>query len=206
MRGMGERMAKAAEFPQGTPASVVEALIRPHDLEERVTGKHVTWRGQIFETGQLDVTTPDGQPGLRDIVWHHGGAGVLVLRDGKMCLVRQWRVALGRLTLEIPAGKIDPGEDPALCAARELAEETGLVAERLDHIADSAGAPGFTNEMTRIFWARGLSAHPAHPDPDEFVDVTWIAPADIVEAARVGAIQDAKTLIAAYAALAETRA
>ena len=188
-------------LPEGTPASIAEALLAPHDLEEVVVGKHVSWKGQIFETGQLDVTTPDGKPGLRDLVWHHGGAGVLALRDGRMCLVRQWRVALNRLTLEIPAGKIDPDEDPALCAARELAEETGLVAERLDHIADSAGAPGFTNEMTRIFWAHGLSQSPAHPDSDEFVDVCWIAPADIVEGARVGVIQDAKTIIAAYAAL-----
>lgn len=188
-------------LPEGTPASIAEALLAPHDLEEVVVAKHVSWKGQIFETGQLDVTTPDGKPGLRDLVWHHGGAGVLALRDGRMCLVRQWRVALNRLTLEIPAGKIDPDEDPALCAARELAEETGLVAERLDHIADSAGAPGFTNEMTRIFWAHGLSQSPAHPDSDEFVDVCWIAPADIVEGARVGIIQDAKTIIAAYAAL-----
>lgn len=188
-------------LPEGTPASIAEALLAPHDLEEVVVAKHVSWKGQIFETGQLDVTTPDGKPGLRDLVWHHGGAGVLALRDGRMCLVRQWRVALNRLTLEIPAGKIDPDEDPALCAARELAEETGLVAERLDHIADSAGAPGFTNEMTRIFWAHGLSQNPAHPDSDEFVDVCWIAPADIVEGARVGVIQDAKTIIAAYAAL-----
>ena len=194
-------MSAQAVFPEGTPASVAEALSRPHNLEEVVKAKHLQWKGQIFETGQLDVTTPDGKPGLRDLVWHHGGAGVLAIRDGRMCLVRQWRVALDRLTLEIPAGKIDPGEDPALCAARELAEETGLVAQRLDHIADSAGAPGFTNEMTRIFWAHGLSQSPAHPDSDEFVDVCWIAPADIVQAARAGAIQDAKTIIAAYAAL-----
>ena len=194
-------MPETLSLPEGTPESIVCAFTRPHQLEEVVTARRDRWAGQIFVAGELDVTTPDGARGVRDIIWHHGGCGVLALRDGKMCLVRQWRVALGRLTLEIPAGKLDAGEDPATCAARELAEETGLVAERLEHVADSAGAPGFTNEMTRVFRAWGLSAHPAHPDPDEFVDVCWVPPADVIEAARVGTIQDAKTIIAAFDAL-----
>ena len=189
-------------FPEGTPISIVNALSLPTEgLEERVIAEHERWSGQIFRVAQLDVVTPDGTPGVRDIVWHHGGAGVAAVRDGKLCLVRQWRVALGRMTLEIPAGKIDAGEDPALCAARELAEETGLVAERLEFVASSAGAPGFTNERTRIFLAHGLSTHPAHPDPDEFVDVLWLPVEDVIEASRLGVILDAKTIIAAYAAL-----
>lgn len=185
------------------PQSVREAYELPAaSLIEHVERERPCWEGQIFKVAQLDVTQPDGTPGVRDIVWHHGGAGVCAVRDGKMCLVRQWRVALGRMTLEIPAGKIDPGEDPAVCAARELAEETGLKAANLEFVASSAGAPGFTNERTRIFLAHGLSAHPAHPDPDEFVDVLWLPIADVVEAVRLGAIQDAKTIISAYAALA----
>ncbi len=185
------------------PESIRHAFSLPSDsLEERVVAHHPRWEGSIFRVEQLDVVQPDGTPGVRDIVWHHGGAGVCAVRDGRMCLVRQWRVALGRMTLEIPAGKIDAGEDPARCAARELEEETGLTAERLEFVASSAGAPGFTNERTRVFMAHGLSTHPAHPDSDEFVDVLWVPVADVVEAVRLGAIKDAKTIIAAYAALA----
>lgn len=191
-------------LPDGVPVSIAEAFARPSDgLEERILAEHERWEGAIFRVAQLDVEQPDGTPGVRDIVWHHGGAGVAAVRDGKICLVRQWRVALGRMTLEIPAGKIDEGEDPAVCAARELAEETGLVAERLEYVASSAGAPGFTNERTRVFLAHGLATHPAHPDPDEFVDVLWVPLADVIEAARLGVIMDAKTIIGAYAALAK---
>ena len=86
---------------------------------------------------------------------------------------------------------------PAVCAARELTEETGLVAERLVPIAISRSAPGFTNEATRIFYAQGLSQHPASPDPDEFVAVVWVPVEEVVAAVRAGIIQDAKTVIAA---------
>ena len=190
-------------LPKGTPKSIVEALSsQDESLKERVIQEHPKWEGNIFRVVQLDVEQPDGTPGVRDIVWHHGGAGVAAVRDGKLCLVKQWRVALDRMTLEIPAGKIDAGEDPAICAARELAEETGLVAERLEYVASSAGAPGFTNERTRVFLAHGLSTHPAHPDPDEFVDVLWVPLRDVIDASRLGVIMDAKTIIGAYAALA----
>ena len=189
------------QLPEGVPASIAQALCAPTEgLEERVLAEHPIWSGRIFSAVQLDVEQPDGTPGVRDIVWHHGGAGGAAVRDGKICLVRQWRVAFGRMTLEIPAGKLDEGEDPAVCAARELAEETGLVAEHLEFVAAAAGSIGFTNEKTRVFLAHGLSTHPAHPDPDEFVDVCWIPVEDVIKAAHLGVIQDAKTIIGAYAA------
>lgn len=176
----------------------IRALLRDDaTLVERIDEQEPIWKNAIFSAERWQVTQPDGQVGERDIVLHHGGAGVCVVRDGRMCLVRQHRVALGRMTLEIPAGKIDPGEDPAVCAARELTEETGLVAERLVPIAVSRSAPGFTNEATRIFYAEGVAQHPAHPDADEFVDVVWVPLDEVVAAVRAGLIQDAKTVISA---------
>lgn len=166
-------------------------------LKERVDTRENKWHCAIFEAERWEVTQPDGLVGERDIVLHNGGAGVCVIRDHKMCLVRQYRVALGRMTLEIPAGKLDVGEDPAVCAARELIEETGLVAKRLVPIAVSSSAPGFTNEKTRIFYADGVSQHPAHPDSDEFVDVVWVPLDEVVAAVRAGIIEDAKTVISA---------
>ena len=178
--------------------SRIRSLLRDDpSLVETVDTREQQWHCGIFDAERWMVTQPDGQVGERDIVLHHGGAGVCVIREGKMCLVRQYRVALGRMSLEIPAGKIDPDEDPAVCAARELLEETGLMAERLVPIAISRSAPGFTNEATRIFYADGVSQHPASPDSDEFVDVVWVPLDEVVAAVRAGIIQDAKTVISA---------
>lgn len=186
------------DYEAGSTQRIRELLQDDARLVERVTKRETMWKGVIFEVQQLQVATPDGGAGRRDILLHHGGAGVCVVRDGKLCLVRQYRVALERMTLEIPAGKLDPGEDPAVCAARELAEETGLVADRLEYVASSLGAPGFSNEKTRVFRAWGLSRHAAHPDEGEFVDVVWIPVADVMAAIKEGLIQDAKTIVAAY--------
>ncbi len=169
---------------------------------EKVERIHKEWDGRIFSVETLDVRLSDGSAGWREIVRHNGGAGVCAIRDGKICLVRQYRVALGRMSLEIPAGKLDPGEDPAICAARELEEETGLVAERIEPLAVSAGAPGFNNEKTRIFAAHGLAQGPANPDAGEFVDVVWLPISDMVEAIRAGLIEDAKTVVSVFAAAA----
>ena len=103
---------------------------------------------------------------------------------------------------EIPAGKLDPNEDPATCAARELTEETGLVAGRLELLANTAGAPGFNDEKTRVFVAYDLMQGEACPDEGELVDVVWLPVTDMVEAIRAGLIEDAKTVVSVLAAAA----
>ncbi len=123
------------------------------------------------------------------------------MADGQMCLVRQYRVAVGRMTLEIPAGKLDAGESPALCAARELREETGLVARELEPIAVSAGSIGFTNETTHIFLAHGVTRGESSPDEGELLGVVWLPVREVVDAVRAGAIQDAKTIVSALTVL-----
>ena len=198
-----------SQMPQGQDngegdgsTKLVEKLLRPEPrLVETVDSRETMWKGVIFEVQRLDVLCPDGSHGRRDILLHNGGAGVCAVRDGKICLVRQYRVALGRMSLEIPAGKLEPGEDPAICAARELEEETGLVADRLERIAVSAGAPGFNNEKTRIFLATGLHRGEASPDEGEFVDVVWLPLKDMMAAIHAGLIEDAKTIISVYEAL-----
>ena len=171
-------------------------------LVEKVTLCNEEWRGKIFSVEHLQVELPDQSLDWREIVRHNGGAGVCAVRDGKICLVRQYRVALGRMTLEIPAGKLDPGEDPALCAGRELTEETGLKAGRLELLANTAGAPGFNDEKTRIYVAYDLEQGTARPDEGELVDVVWLPVQDMVEAIRAGLIEDAKTVVSVLAAAA----
>ena len=181
----------------------VRGLLEPDpSLVETVVATHPQWQGRIFGVQTLDVELPDGSLGYREVVRHHGGAGVAAVRDGRMCLVRQYRVAVDAMTLEIPAGKLEEGEDPAACAARELLEETGLVAESLEFVARAAGSIGFTDESTHIYLAHGLSKHESSPDEGEFVDVAWLPVGDVVDAARAGLVVDGKTILAALAVLA----
>ncbi|WP_082629933.1 NUDIX hydrolase [Olsenella massiliensis] len=187
----------------------LRGLLAPDErLREEVARRRTAWEGSIFSAELLDVSLPDGSSSVREVARHHGGAGVCVVRDGRICLVRQWRVALAAMTLEIPAGKLDPNEDPRACAARELFEETGLTASSLELVATSVGSPGFSDETTRVFRAVGPHAPTtagesdgapvAHPDEGEFVDVCWV-PLDVALAAvERGLITDAKTIIAIY--------
>lgn len=178
------------------------ALAPDARLHERVVRTDPEWQGKIFSVEHLRVELSDGSLDWREVVRHHGGAGVVAVRDGRVCLVRQYRVALGRMTLEIPAGKVDPGEPRDACAARELTEETGLVAERLELLTESYGAPGFTDEHTSVYFAHGLSQRDAAPDEGEFVDVLWVPVDEAVSAIRLGLIDDAKTVEGILAAKA----
>ena len=178
------------------------ALADDARLVERVTGTESSWEGRIFTAERIEVELADGTRSWREVVRQHGGAGVLAVLEGRVCLVRQYRVALEHTTLEIPAGKVDPGEDRATCAARELTEETGLVAERLELLVESYGAPGFTNEHTSVYFAHGLSQGPASPDDGELVDVLWVPVDDVLAAIRAGLIDDAKTVEGVLAARA----
>jgi ADP-ribose pyrophosphatase len=170
-------------------------------LEERTVAVHPEWRGVIFGVERRDVELPDGSRARRDIVRHSGGVGVIAIdEEGRLCLVRQWRICLDRVTLEIPAGKLEPGEDPADAARRELAEETGIDPDTLEPFVTEYGSPGFTDECTRLFIARGLHHGEPHPDAGELVDATWTPVPELVSQVLEGRIQDAKTIIAIFAA------
>lgn len=181
---------------------VRQALELDDVMYEKIVDSSVEWEGKIFSVEHQRVELSDGTLDWREIVRHHGGAGVVAVIDGKVCLVRQYRVALGRMTLEIPAGKVDPTEPRELCASRELTEETGLVAERLELLTESYGAPGFTNEHTSVYFAHGLEQGAAHLDEGEFLNVVWL-PIDVaILAIRAGLIDDAKTVSGILAAKA----
>ena len=171
-------------------------------LHEDIAGRTPIFDGHTFSVETLSVVLSDESHGYREILHHLGGAGVAVICDNRVCLVRQYRVALGRMSLEIPAGKLDAGEGPAMTAARELREETGLVAGRLVHIATSAGAPGFNAEKACIFAAYDVTQGDAAPDEGELVDVVWVDLDDMVETICAGLIEDAKTVVAVFAAKA----
>lgn len=177
--------------------SIQKLCVSDENLQEHLLQSQTVWTGKIFSVETSQVSCPDGSLAYRELARHHGGAAVAVIRDGKLCLVRQWRVSVNQLTLEIPAGKLEPGEDPTVCAARELKEETGLVASSLELLATSYGSIGFTDEHTMIYLAHGVHQSDAIPDKGEFVDVVWLDISEVLDAVKAGLICDSKTIIAA---------
>ena len=130
------------------------------------------------------------------MVEHPGGARVLYVRVGKVLLVRQFRYPYGEETLEIPAGKLDPGEDPAHTAARELAEETGWEPASVQHLYTIYPTPGYSAEKIYIYRAHGVRAGAVHPDADEFLTSAFYPVEDVFAMIERGEIRDAKTIIA----------
>ncbi|WP_417228530.1 NUDIX domain-containing protein [Thermophilibacter sp.] len=167
-------------------------------LAERPLTEDVAWTGRIFNVDRLRVELPDGRAAVRDVVRHPGAVAVVALtEDGRICLVRQYRTALGRVTVEIPAGKLAPGEDPLECAGRELLEETGMSAEKIAFLTTIASSAGFCDELIHIYMATGLEFSRSDPDADEFINVDLVPLGELVDAVLDGRIEDAKTVVGA---------
>ena len=151
------------------------------------------------------VRLPNGNVHTRIVVRHPGAACVLATTaDNRVVLVRQWRYATNQATLEIPAGKLDDGEDPAVCALRELGEETPYTAERVEKILDFFSAPGFCDEVLHLYRARNIAPTSSlQPDEDEVVEAELYSREQIREMLANGAFKDGKTLIALQWWLAE---
>ena len=166
------------------------------ELKEIPVSSELIFSGRIFDVQRWQVTCPNGHPASREIVLHRGAAAVVpVYADGTTLLVRQHRVAVDRVTLEIPAGKLDSaGEDPLDCAVRELEEETGLKAGRMTPLTSLLTTPGFCTEQIAIYLAQELTQGSTHPDEDEFLGLVRIPLEDAVAMVMRGEIRDSKTI------------
>lgn len=169
------------------------------DLREiPVDGSQETlFHGILIDVSHMQVRLPNGETALREIVHHMGAAAIVpVDEEENVYLVRQHRVVMDLMTLEIPAGKLDyAGEDPLHCAIRELEEETGLRAEHMDMMSHVLTTPGFCTETIGLFLATGLSQHSSHPDPDEFLHVEKMPLRQAVSRVMSGEFRDAKTAL-----------
>ncbi len=154
------------------------------------------YQGRVVSLNLESVTLPNGATVEMEIIHHPGASAVVPMSDDKtVLLIRQYRHAVGGYILEIPAGKLDPGEDPRECARRELEEEIGCRAAFLDHLLSFFTTPGFTDEIIHIYKATGLTRGKQNLERDEVLDVVEIPLENAMTRIEDGTIRDGKTIV-----------
>jgi ADP-ribose pyrophosphatase len=164
--------------------------------EKRIESQPI-YSGRVVILSVDTVELPNGQRAKRELVQHPGAVAIVpVADDGKLVLVEQFRYAAGKVLLEIPAGTLQPGEDPDLCAERELQEEIGYKPGKLEKLGAIYLAPGYSTEIIHLYLATGLIESRLAMDSDEFIEVTRLSLAEVFARIDSNAIQDAKTISA----------
>ena len=200
-----DRLAVAASQSFKAEPGVVQPAVRDVEyagaLYEKVLHTTEKFAGRVFRVEVLDVELPDGQKSFREVVRHNGGAAIVALdEEGYIYMVRQYRIAAGQEMLEIPAGKLEPGEDPKAAALRELTEETGMVAEDCELLFSMYATPGYCAEKLYVYFVQGLTAYHPHRDEGEFLHIVRMPFAEALEMVLRGEFQDAKTISGILAA------
>ena len=161
----------------------------------------ILMKGRAFAIRRDTLKAPDGRETKFEIIEHGGSVVIIPIEDnGNMLLVRQYRHATGQDLLELPAGTLDEDEEPEVCAAREIREETGMQAGTLTKLGDFYLAPGYSTEFMHVYLATDLSHNPLDADDDEFLSVESIPVAQAIKMAARGEIPDAKSLAALFLA------
>lgn len=168
-------------------------------LEETRIDGEVAYDGGFLKVSRDRVRLPNEAVTFREYIRHPGAVVILpVFDDGRVLLERQFRYPLGRVFIEFPAGKIDPGEEPLACARRELQEETGYTADSWQFVSTIHNAIAYSDEHLDMFVARGLTAGPRQLDDNEFLDIFTATIPELLEMVRSGQVTDVKTIIGAF--------
>lgn len=165
-------------------------------MQEKTVKFKKIFSGRILEFKVLKVKLPSGKTTNREIVYHPGAAAIVpVLTRDRIILVKQYRKAVEKSLLEIPAGTLEKGENPLRCAQRELVEETGYKAKKIIKLLEFYPAPGYSSEKIYIFKATGLQKTKTNMEPDEFIKTVIATKDQIRKLYKNGGIKDSKTLI-----------
>ena len=165
-------------------------------LDEKTLKSETIYEGPIFTITHDTVELENGNEAIRDVLIHHGGVCVIpVTENNEILMVKQFRYPFRTVTLEVPAGKLEKGEDHAECGRRELLEETGCTCEEYTYLGEMFPTPAYNTEITYMYMARGLSYEKQSLDSDEFLDVVKVPISEAVEKVMDGTIRDGKTQI-----------
>lgn len=166
------------------------------DYEEKTMKSEKIYKGKIVNLRIDTVELPDKKYSKREIVEHPGSVGIIpITNDGRIILVKQYRKPVEKNLLEIPAGKIEINEEPKETALRELHEETGFIANKLEYLFEFYTSPGFSNEKMYLFAANELIEEESEPEGDEYIEVLKIKIEDLINMVIRGEIIDSKTII-----------
>ena len=169
-------------------------------FEEKTMKTEKIYEGKILNLRIDMVELPDKKYSKREIVEHPGAVAIAALTDdNEIILVKQYRKAVEKELVEIPAGMLEISEEPREAAVRELKEETGFSADKMEYICEFYTSPGFINEKLYLFLATGLKAGESHPENDEYIDVLKFKLDNLVDMVWKGQILDSKTIIGAFA-------
>ncbi|MCA9886337.1 MAG: NUDIX hydrolase [Anaerolineae bacterium] len=164
-------------------------------MEEKVVGTTCVYDGKLVKVDKLTVQLPDEATALREVVKHPGAVAIVPLdTDMNVLMVRQFRIAAQQQLLEIPAGTLEPNEEPDLAAVREMREETGFRPNNIQHIGGVYPAPGYTTEYIHLYYATDLVEAPLEQDSDEFIDLVRMPLSEAIERVASGEIEDGKTV------------
>lgn len=187
----------------GSGAMNEQTLSEEHGAASEPIARKPIYRGRVVDLGLERLRLPNGCLVELEIVRHPGGAGAVAIdAERRVCLLRQYRHAADGWLWEIPAGKLDPDEAPAVTAARELAEEAGVTADRWDELGLLHSSPGVLAETIVLFLARELHPVPLRHEPGEAIEVHWQGFDEALRWCAEGRITDAKTLVGLYRAAA----
>ena len=170
-------------------------------MQERKLSSEMKFDGKLIKV-TYDIAEVNGKEAWREVVHHPGASAIVAIdEDNRIIMEKQFRYALNDYLLEIPAGKLDAGEDPLVCAKRELEEETGIIVSEWISLGTIATSPGFCNEVIHLYVAKGLSKGEIHWDEDEYVEVERYTFDELLQRISEEKIKDSKTLSALLLAM-----
>ena len=196
-------MVRPIASKKSAPASssLQKPAAKPSKTKATVLSSRLAYQGNVFSVYTDHIIEPGGVEGIRDVIRHNGSVVILAIDDSQnpndpmIVIERQYRHAAGQFLLELPAGKLDPGETPLAGAKREMIEETGYRAKKWKKLVRYYPSPGFVGEWMEIYLATGITLGVAEPEEDERIEVTLVPLSQAVAMIHSGKIQDGKTII-----------